>query len=103
MRLDPTAEAIDFASPLALQRRGADDQHAADVGQSGEQLGHADALDRLAQSHVVGQHGPAGTDGERDPVQLVGQQFGVEQFVAKRMVRRIAANLLGRLGQPPLQ
>ena len=59
-----------------------------------KQLGDADALDRLAQSHVVGQHGPAGADGKGDAVQLVGQQLCFEQLLAQRMPRGVAADFI---------
>ena len=74
------AEPLDFVSPLRLERRRADDQHLTDVGLARQQLGNADPLDRLAQPHVVGQDRPPGSDGERDAVQLVRQQFGLQQL-----------------------
>ena len=56
-------------------------------------LGHAHALDRLAQAHVVGQDRPAGPDGEGDAVQLIRQQLDLQQFLAERMAGGVLADL----------
>ena len=85
---------MDLAPPLRLERRRANDQHLANVGLSGQHLGDADALDRFAQPHVVGQYGPAGTDGEGDAVQLIGKQLGLEQLFPQRMLGGIATDFI---------
>ena len=82
------AEAVNFAAPLRFERRRADDQHLLDLGFAGQKLRRADALDRLAQAHVVGQHRPAGTGGEGDAVELIGQQRDLEQRRPQRMIGR---------------
>ena len=97
----PVAEAVDFVAPLRFERRRADDQHLPDVGLAGQELRDADALDGLAQAHVVGQHRPAGAGGEGDAVELIGQERNLEQGRPQRMLGRVAANG-GRLFAQPL-
>ena len=92
-----------LVSPLRFHRSGADDQHLADLGLAGENLGHAHALDRLAQAHVVGQHRPARLDGEGDPVELIGEEFRLQQRLAQRMAGRVLANLVHQAGDPVLE
>ena len=86
-------EAMDFVPPLRFHRRGADDQHFGNAGFAREQLRHADGLDGFAQSHVVGQNGAAGSGGEGDAVELIGQQFDFEKFAAQGVRIRLAADL----------
>lgn len=73
------AEAVNFASPLRLQRRRADDEDFLDAGLARQQFRDADALNRFAESHVVGQDRSARADGERNAIELVRQQFRLEQ------------------------
>ena len=93
------AEAVDLAAPLRLERRRADDQHLLDLGLARQELGRPDPLDRLAEPHVVGQDRPAGAGGEGDAVELVRQQRDLEQRLAQRMSRRVAADLRGLAAQ----
>ncbi len=100
-------EAVDFAPPLRFQRGGADHQHAADAGLAGEDLGHAHALDRLAQAHVVGQDRAAHARGKGDPFELIGQQLDLQQLLAQRVPGRVFLDLGHPVGhvlleQPPL-
>ena len=60
---------------------------------AGEQFGHTDSLDGLAQAHIVGQYGPADSGGKGDAVHLVWPQFGFQQGFAQGMGRGIPANL----------
>ena len=96
-------EAQDLAAPLGLDRRGAHDQDFADVRLPREQLGHADTLNRLAESHVIGQDRAPGAGGEGDAVQLVGQQLHLQQRLAQRVRFRIAPDVGDRGGDALLQ
>ncbi len=87
------AETADFAEPLRFERSRTDHQHTSHPCHACQQLGHADPLDRLAQSHIVGQHGAPRTDSERDAIQLVGQQRFLEQFGPQRMLGRCTTDL----------
>ena len=77
----PVTEAMDFAPPLRLERRRADDEHLLDPRLPGKQLGHADPLDRFPEAHFVGENCPSRTHGKRDPVELIRQEFGFEQLL----------------------
>ncbi len=98
---------MDFVPPLRFQRSGANDQHAADAGLAGENLGDADALDRLAQAHVVGQNRAANASGKGDSFELIRQQLDLQKLLAERMPGRVLANLRHpirhvQLEKPPL-
>ena len=93
---------MDFVAPLRFERRRADDQHLLDVGLAGQELRGADALDGLAQPHVVGQHRPAGAGGEGDAVELIGQQRNLQQRRSQRVLGRIAADGRRLFAQPLL-
>ena len=60
-------EPFDFALPLMLERRRADDEHALDAEEPGHDLGGGDGLDRLAQAHLVADQAAAGAGGEQAP------------------------------------
>ena len=70
---DRAAGAIagDFARPVALHRRGADDEvRAAGCGMAQRH----DRLPRLAEAHVVGEDGAAAAEQERDAFNLVREE-----------------------------
>src|SRR5262249_26442500 len=87
-------EPLDLAAPLRLDRCRTHYQYLLDFSFSGEQLGDADRLDRLAEAHVVREHRAAGTDRERDAVELVRQELGARQPAWQQGVRRIRADLV---------
>ena len=64
----------------------------ADFGLARQQLGDADSLDRLAQTHVVGQNGPAGADCESDAVELIRQERDLDESLQQRMLRGVLAD-----------
>ena len=84
---------MDFVPPLRFQRSGANNQHATDAGFTGENLGDTDALDRLAQAHVVGQNRAANASSKGDPFELIQQRLDLKESLAKRMLDRVCANL----------
>ena len=49
-------------------------------------------MDGLAQTHVVGQNGPAGADCESDAVELIGQERDLDESREQRMLCGIPAN-----------
>jgi hypothetical protein len=75
----PLREAKNLAAPLGFDGCRADDQYLADVRLPREQFSGADALDRLAQAHVVRKDCAPGTAGKRDAVELVGQELDLQQ------------------------
>ena len=86
---------------MRLERGGTDHQHLADARLAGQDLRRADALDRLAQAHVVGQNGPAGARREGDPFKLIGQKLDLQQFRPQGVLRGVRADL-GHLLRHPL-
>jgi hypothetical protein len=75
----PVAESVHFGPPLTLERCRTDHQHLLDFRLASQQLGRADGLDGFSQTHVVSQDGAARARGERNAVQLIGQQRDLEQ------------------------
>mgnify|MGYP002064300588 CR=1 FL=1 len=79
------AEPFDLDAPLRFQGSRTDHQHFGDGGIAGHQFGHTDALNGFAEPHVISQNRPAGPDGKRNAVQLIGKQFGLQQGLAQRI------------------
>jgi hypothetical protein len=52
-------------------------------------------LNSFAQAHIVSEDDAARSRGERDTVELIRQQLGLEQFAAQRVRLRLAADLRG--------
>ena len=67
--------------PLVFQRRGTDHQHLLSHALTQIDLCRGDGLQRLAQSHLVGNDGLAGTHGEARPLLLVGIERHGEHLV----------------------
>ncbi len=86
------AKAMNLGPPLALERRGTHDQHLTHTGLAGQQLGHAHALNRFSETHVVGQDRPSGAGGKCHAIELIGQERRLQERRAERMIGRIAPN-----------
>ena len=82
----------DFRFPLRFERSRANHQYFANIDFPREKLSDAHPLDRFAQAHVVGQNRPSPAGGEGNPIQLVRQQFRLEQFFAERMCPGVGAD-----------
>jgi hypothetical protein len=96
-------EALDLAAPLGLQRGGAHDENARNARHPAQQLRNADALDRLAEAHVVGQDRAARAHREGDPIQLVGKQLTCDQLAAQPMAGGVRPDLRGLVREPLTQ
>ncbi len=86
-------KALDLIPPLRFHGCRTDHQDLSDPALPGKELRRADRLYCFSKPHVVGQNGSPRPDTERDTLELIGHEFGLEQFPAQRMTGRIPAHI----------
>ena len=78
---------------MRFHRCRANDEHLGDTGFTRKEFCHANRLDGLSKSHLVGENGAPSAGGECDTIQLIRQQFGFEERAPERVRLRLDSNL----------